>query len=206
MVPFSRKAARALLVLALVCVGVSGAALSFLHSPFFRYAADGEYPAPRIDELIWPTVGYPSLVTPGEELVVEVDLSGGGEEGAEAERASGWRASIEPSREELAALSIELEPVGAELAPSRRWPCRGGEGGEAVWHVSFRVPEGAPPELYDLRLEADVGGERIADAQPHAVAVMEDDDDDFTFITLADVHVHERDNSSLFQRQTDKGI
>lgn len=206
MVPFSRKAARALLVLALVCVGVSGAALSFLHSPFFRYAADGEYPAPRIDELIWPTVGYPSLVTPGEELVVEVDLSGGGEEGAEAERASGWRASIEPSREELAALSIELEPVGAELAPSRRWPCRGGEGGEAVWHVSFRVPEGAPPKLYDLRLEADVGGERIADAQPHAVAVMEDDDDDFTFITLADVHVHERDNSSLFQRQTDKGI
>jgi hypothetical protein len=204
---FLKRLAKGLLVLALICLAVMGAVLSFLHSPFFRYPTDGEYPTPRINELIWPTIGCPAMVVPGDDLVVEVDLWAGDEERARMEEAAGWRARLQPCREELAGLAFELQPVGARLGPSERWPNRSGEGhSEEVWKVSFRVPEEAPPELYDISLEADAGGERITDTQPHAVALVEEADEDFTFITLADIHVHERDNSALFKKQTDKGI
>jgi len=203
---FLKILARGVIILILVCVGLTGAALSFLHSPFFRYPTDGEYPAPRINELIWPTIGCPAMVMPGEGLVVEVDLRAG-EERDRMEEAEGWRARLQPSRGELADLSFELEPVGARLGPSGRWPYRSVEGrSEEVWHVSFRVPREAPPELYDLSLEVDVDGEHVTDSQPHAVSLVEDTGEDFTFVTLSDIHVHERNNSSLFKHQTDKGI
>lgn len=184
------------MILLLVCVALLGVGLSFLHSPFFRYPTDGEYPPARINELIWPTIGYPAMVTPGEELAVELDLGAGEGE------VTGWRARISPSREELESLTFELEPLGARQGESGRWPYREGR----VWHASFRVPPGVPPELYDLSVEADAGGGRISDAQPHAVAVVEEKGGGFTFVTLSDVHVHERGNSSPFKRQTDKGI
>jgi hypothetical protein len=38
------------------------------------------------------------------------------------------------------------------------------------------------------------------------VTVTTDADNDFTFITLSDIHVHERDNSTLVTKQTNKGI
>ncbi len=205
---FLRKLAAAVGVLILVMAGLTGAALSFLHSPFFRYPTEGEYPPPRIDELIWPTIGCPAVVAPGETLVMEVDLGSGDDQGLGAQGASGWRAFLTASREELHGLSIGLEPVGTRSGPSERWPDTGpgGRGDAAVWHVSLRVPTEAVPELYDLSVEVEAGGEYVTDTQPHAVAVSEGSHEEFTFITLADIHVHERDNSSLFKHQTDKGI
>ncbi|MEW6554776.1 MAG: metallophosphoesterase [Actinomycetota bacterium] len=202
---FFKAAARAVIILVLVCLGLTGALLSFLHSPFFRYPTDGEYPQPRIDELIWPTIGCPAMVVPGEVLAVEVDLDSGDAEVIQAD-ASGWQARLRPSRAELAGISLELKAVGAKPGPSERWPERAGVSGAEVWHVSFRVPAEAVPELYDLTLEVDVGGEHVSDTQPHAVALVEDADGDFTFVTLSDVHVHEPNNSSLAKHQTDKGI
>jgi len=204
---FLKRLARTALVLVLVYVAITGAVMSFLHSPFFRYPSEGEYPQPRINEIIWPSVGYPAMVVPGEVVVVEVDLWAGEEGRARMEEASGWHARMDASRDELAGLSFELELADARLDAPERWPYRSTEGrSERVWHVSFRLPEEATPELYDLSLEVDVAGERIADGQPHAVAVVEEDDEDLTFITLADIHVHERGNSSLLSTQTDKGI
>jgi hypothetical protein len=135
---------------------------------------------------------------------VEVDLSSGEEDISEP---SGWEAAITPVREEPAGPAYELEFMEARSGKSERWPYRS-EGGrsESVWHVSFRVPQEALPELYNIRVEADTGDGRISDGQPHAVAVVEDDDDDFTFITLSDIHVHERDNSAPFSTQTNKGM
>ncbi len=200
-----RGIAKAVIVLVLACFTLLGCALAFLHSPFFRFPSDGEYPAPRINELIWPTIGCPAMVVPGGELVVEVDLWAG-EESLRRE-VSGWRASLSPSRDELAGLAYELEPAGARQGASERWPYRSEEGrSEEVWHASFRIPSGVVPELYDLRVEVDAGNEHISDMQPHAVAVCADGDDDFTFITLSDIHVHERDNSAPLSAQTNKGI
>ena len=200
-----KKLLKIFVILALVCVAVLGGVLAFLHSPFFRFPSGGDYPPPHINELIWPTIGYPAMVVPGEVLEVEVDLWAGEE--SRLEEVSGWKATVSPSRDELAGLAYELEPAGARLEASGRWPYRSEEGrSEAVWHASFRVPQEAVPELYDLHVEVDVGTEHISDTQPHAVAVTEDDDDDFTFITLSDIHVHERDNSAPLSTQTNKGI
>lgn len=195
----------ALAVVVLACVALGGFALGFLYSPLFRYPTDGEYPPPHIGELIWPTIGYPAMVVPGGTLVVEVDLGTGGE--TRHGDVTGWKAWLTPSREELAGFAYALEPAVTRPGVSERWPDRSrADRSEAVWHASFLVPTAAPPELYDLRVEVDVGEEHIVDGQPHAVALVEDEDGDFTFITLSDIHVHERDNSSLFSPQTDKGI
>jgi len=205
MSPFFRKLAKGIVIFVLVCFAVMGAGLSFLHSPFFRYPADGEYPPPRINELIWPTIGYPAMVMPGEELTVELDLWTG--EGSRQEEVTGWRAYVSPSRDELDGLVYEMEPEGARLEASGHWPYRSVEGrSEDVWHASFRIPQDAVPELYDLYVEVEAGGEHVWDFQPHAVAVTADNGDDFTFVTLSDIHVHERDNSTLFATQTNKGI
>ena len=208
---FLRRLPRIFIILVFVFIGVMGAVLAFLHSPFFEYPTDGEYPPPRINELIWPTIGCPAMVVPGEVLEVEVDLDLDATPGhtSQLEDASGWKATIVPSRDELAGLSYELIPQDAYLSRSDRWTYRGAdkrdESGE-VWHAEFLVPEEVGPELYDLRVEVDAGGRRISDGQPHSVAVVEDNDNDFTFITLSDIHVHERDNSSPFSTQTNKGI
>jgi hypothetical protein len=191
MSPFLKKLAKGVVIFVLVCFAVMGAGLSFLHSPFFRYPADGEYPPPRINELIWPTIGYPAMVMPGEELTVELDLWAGEE--SMQEEVSGWHAYVSPSRDELDGLAYELEPEDARLEASEHWPYRSDQGrSEAVWHASFRVPQDAVPELYDLYVEVEAGEEHVWDFQPHAVAVTEDTGDDFTFITLSDIHVHDK--------------
>ncbi len=201
---FLKKLAKGIFIFVLVCFALLGGLLSFLHSPFFKYPADGEYPPPRINELIWPTIGYPAMVEPGGIMVIEVDLWAG--EASKAVEASGWIASLTPSRKELAGLTYELEAAGVRTGASERWPYRSAHGrSEEVWHVTFTLPEDIAPELYDLRVEASAGGALIADSQPHAVAVA-GDDDEFTFVTLSDIHVHERDNSTFFSTQTDKGI
>jgi len=202
-----KGAFKALVILVAVGALVIGAALAFANSPFFRFPTGGEYPTPRIQEIIWPTIGYPAMVVPGEVLEVEVDLRGEGDTGPQPVEVSEWRAELLPVREELSGLSYPLDHRLSELEPSERWPYLGGEDMDnSVWHVQFEVPAQAPPELYDLSLEAVVSGEPVSDSQPHAVAVTEDDDNDFTFITLSDIHVHELNNSSLLKRQTDKGI
>ncbi|MBN2025833.1 MAG: metallophosphoesterase [Actinobacteria bacterium] len=205
MSPLLTKLARGVVIFVLVCFALLGAGLSFLHSPFFRYPADGEYPPPHINELIWPTLGYPAMVIPGGELTVELDLWTGEE--SRQEDVSGWHSYLAPSRSDLDGLVYELELEDARTGTSERWPYRSREGrSEEVWHLSFRLPEEVTPELYDLRVECDSEGGRISDGQPHAVAVTPQEDGDFTFVTLSDIHVHERDNSTLFATQTDKGI
>jgi len=193
--------------LVIVSALIIGAGMAFVHSPFFRYPTDGEYPTPHIQQVIWPTIGYPAMVVSGEVLEVEVDLREEGETGTQPVDVSEWRAEILPVRDELSGLSYGLEYRLSWMEPSNKWPYLGREDiDDSIWHVEFQVPEGVPPELYDLSMEAVMSGDVVSDTQPHAVAVTENDDNDFTFITLADIHVHELDNSSLFKTQTDKGI
>ena len=161
-----------------------------------------KYPTPHVRNLVWPTIGYPALVAPGGLIEAEVDLERG-----QAERASGWQAFIRPARKALSGLSYRLDLKRAWMAVSRRWPRgtrRGGRSG--IWHVELGVPADAVPELYDLTVEADTPGGRVSDGQAHSVSVVENLKDDFTFISLADIHVHKRDITGFAQKQTDKGI
>ena len=203
-----RRAAYILGIVVLILLVAYGALAWCIYSSSGSFPTAGaEYPAPRIGELIWPTVGYPAMVTPGGLMEIEVDLRDVAGEGVQAEDVSGWRAVMKPSRKELTGLAYTLTPTGARRAASDRWPegTRFGKP-DVVWHASFRVPAEVVPELYDLHLEVEASGRLVSDSQPHAVSVTADDDDSFTFVSLADIHVHRRDISGWMQPQTDKGI
>jgi 3',5'-cyclic AMP phosphodiesterase CpdA len=183
-----------------------GLLTAFLTSPFFKYPSDGSYPEPRIGALIWPTIGYPALVVAGDTVEVEMDMRTQNA-GAQAPQAAGWTGRITACGEEMGSLSYDLETIDASLGPSNHWP-QGDPGGDSedVWHVRFKIPPQAGRELYDLRVQGAADGSIIAGEQPHALSVTEDNNDNFNFIVLSDIHVHERGNSSLFSHQTDKGI
>ncbi|MBK5094003.1 MAG: metallophosphoesterase, partial [Actinobacteria bacterium] len=158
---------------------------------------------PHISKLIWPTIGYPALVASGGLIEAEVHLN----DGAQTEQVTGWQAFIRPVRKALSGLVYRLNPRRVWRAVSSRWP-RGTRfgGNRGIWHVELEVPAGAVPELYDLTVEADTAGGHISESQQHAVSVVEDMKKDFTFVSLADVHVHQRGLTGFAQKQTDKGI
>jgi 3',5'-cyclic AMP phosphodiesterase CpdA len=189
-----------LLVLLLAYAGLS----AVVYTSVGRFPTKGaKYPTPQIRSLIWPTIGYPALVAPGGLIDAEVDLTGG----AQAERTSGWQAIIRPARKALSNLVYRLSPRRAWRSASSRWP-RGTRFGSSrgIWHVELEIPAEAVPELYDLTIEADTSIGHISDGQRHAVSVIDGPKKDLTFISLADIHVHERGLSGFAQKQTDKGI
>lgn len=169
-----------------------------------------EYPAPAIGPVIWPTMGYPSLVKPGARQEVEIDPGALIDGRLEPRQVKDLTLKLRPVREELNGLSIEMTAVGLSKKTSAHWPAGTKYGGKEVFSAVFHVPEDAPPELYDISIEGTAlcpqGNRKIEDGEPHAVAVVENDDNDFRFITLADIHVHRRDASGTFIKQTDKGL
>jgi 3',5'-cyclic AMP phosphodiesterase CpdA len=178
-----------------------------IYSAVGKFSTRGaRYPEAHISDLIWPTLGYPALVKKGGSMVVEVDP--GGSAAAEGNAAvDGWRASIRPARRQLSELSYVLPPIRSWRTPSTRWPRGTIHGkGSSLWHVEFSVPADAVPELYNLTVGWTMDGHQKEDTQEHSVAVVENSDDTFEFITLADIHVHERDMSGWLQPLTDKGI
>jgi 3',5'-cyclic AMP phosphodiesterase CpdA len=202
---------------ALKVIGVIAIVLIVIYSGIavWLYSSAGKirlkptaYPPAHIKNLIWPTIGYPSLVTPGARLEVEFDLNEVGPAGGDStETPSGWQAVLKPARAALAGLSYRLLPTRTWRDVSSRWPRGTARGGPyRVWHAQFLLSADAVPELYDLTVEADAGGKHLSDSQPHAVSVSESIGNDFRFVTLADIHVHQRNISGVFQKQTNKGI
>lgn len=68
-----RRAAYILGIVVLILLVAYGALAWCAYSSSGSFSTAGaEYPAPRIGELIWPTVGYPAMVTSGGLLEIEV--------------------------------------------------------------------------------------------------------------------------------------
>lgn len=205
-----KRVTRAILLILLAGLVLFTAAAVDAYSAVGRIPTTGaKYPTARIRQLVWPTIGYPALTTPGASMVVEVD--DGSASGAAYVR--GWRGIMTPARDELKGLAYQLIAVRSWSAASVRWPEGTAHGGtHLVWHVQFRVPPGAVPELYDLRVEWVGEGGRRRDSQAHAVSVLPPEvagpglPRSFRFLTLADIHVHKRGISGFMQPQTDKGI
>ncbi len=170
-----------------------------------------KYPAAHIKNVVWPTLCNPALVKPGYSFDVEVDLRGAppgkAGTGAQPADAGNWQVTLTPIAKELAGLSSDLSVEKAWIGRSTKWPAGSRQGrSDSVWHLACRVPAGAPGELYDLKVAVDTGGRRLTDGQPHSVSVITDTAGDFRFITMADIHVHQRDVGGLFERITDKGF
>jgi len=162
-----------------------------------------KYPNPSIVKLLWPTIGYPALTHPNGSIVLEVDPSWAEGNGVESVR---WNATITASRELLRGVSYPLEFRRAWAAESVRWhSAKHRKIPAEIWNVEFRIPD-VLCELYDLKVEGTCGSIKFEEEEPHCVSVLPEGESEFRFVTLADIHVHERGISMPMQPQTDKGI
>ncbi len=166
-----------------------------------------KYPKPRINEMAWPTIGFPSIKTPGSILTVELDLGGVGRDTRGSIRSSNCRAVLNPVRKALKWLEYVIPARSVKRGRSKHWPVDSRMGRiDDLFHIDFKLPSDILPELYDLKVMVTLGGQTLSDFEPHCVSVIEGGKDFFRFVTIADVHVHRRNISGWMQPQTNKGI
>ena len=192
---------RAVGIVVLVIIIIYGIIAINLYSSVGRFPTGFPRPAPAIKSLVWPTIGYPELVAPGSEMSAEVYLP------RVSGRSGTFTAILKPVRPELAGLEYSMGAQAYAVGASEHWP-KGTRFGEAdVWRIRFALPPRAVPELYDLTVTAALGGGQVTDTQPHAVSVTHAGADKaFTFVSLADIHVHQRNISGFMTPQSNKGI
>lgn len=196
----TRRWLRVLWIAVLVIVIIYGIGAINLYSSIGRFPTGVPRPAPHIRNLIWPTVGYPELVRAGATLSAEFEASG-------LDRNAAFTATLTPVRPELAGLSYKLASTGSTPGGSEHWPAGTSHGGDTVWRVRFALPASAVPELYNLSVAAAGGAVKVTDSQEHSVSIRPAGaGKDFTFLTLADIHVHRLNISMPLDPQTNKGI
>jgi predicted MPP superfamily phosphohydrolase len=58
-----------------------------------------------------------------------------------------------------------------------------------LWNMNVTIPLIVPEELYNISIMLDQNGTSVSSSQPRAVSVVEEFNDDFSFIHLTDFHV-----------------
>ena len=188
-------------IVLLAMIVVYGAVAVNVYSSVGKFPADETMPPARITSIVWPTIGFPAIVAPGSELAVELDLPS---EAASVPRVS---AVLEPVRPELEGLSYPMAASSVAPARSSHWPRGTAYGSGRVTVARFSVPQGALAELYDLSIVAAIGGRTVADVQRNCVSVASlSGSGGFRFVSLTDIHVHERGISGFMNPVSDKGI
>ncbi|MFW6113391.1 MAG: metallophosphoesterase family protein [Actinomycetota bacterium] len=145
---------------------------------------------PKIQEIIYPTMGYPQIVTAGEEFVIEFDFSLDDPGASPPSSADNWEVAITSSNG-YAPYTAELETAGTEEGASLRWPEDSGREVYDVYLVTVAVPGDVPPDLYDLEVSVEVDGESVKDSQPNALSVVEEIKEDYTVLQVTDIHVYD---------------
>ena len=152
----------------------------------------------KIKHLVYPTLGQPVIIEKGGTFKLEFDFIGKGE------------AFIQPNVQQWSVTlssSNDRWPTGTECVVetatdgvSEKWPGdstgvqwegSGPWAGREVWKVTVRVPADTRPDLYDLKVTADGLSTSVSDSQPHAVQVIEEFKDDYTFIQITDFHIND---------------
>jgi len=188
-----------IIMVVIVVYGVMGV---IVYSSAGRYPTGRPTPPPHIRSLIWPTIGYPEFASGGGLLRAEILIPG-----TAAGSTGTFTATLTPARAELDGLAYTMQAAGYSRGVSRRWPTGTMHGSEQVWEAVFRLPADAVPELYDLNVSAAIAGRSVSDAQRHSVSIVAPGrEGDFTFISLADVHVHQQNVSGFLFPQINKGI
>ncbi len=151
----------------------------------------------KINHLIYPTLGQPVFVKDGEAFTLEFDYVGRGE-GAGQPMVAEWTATLSSSND-LWPTEVLCPVEIASTGVSERWPGdstadywkgSGPWAGKEVWKVTVRVPPDTRPDLYDLLIQAQ-GLDLIEDSQPHAVRVVDEYKDEYTFIQITDCHIND---------------
>ncbi len=142
----------------------------------------------KIDQLIYPTLGYPQIVTPGGDFTFEFDFTLDDAAKSQPDTVASWQAAITASNSP-ASYQADLDITGVELGSSSRWQQGSGRQVYDIYKVTARVPEDVPPDLYDLEVTAGAGGEDVTDSQPNCVSVAANIDGDYKVVQLTDIHV-----------------
>lgn len=135
----------------------------------------------KIHELVYPTIGCPAIVAPGQSMTAIVLLSNGG-------ATSDWSATLSTRADPLA-LRFELTPQSVAYdAPA------------GTYTVTLKLPDHMPVDTYDLELISS-GLPRGLDSQPNAVRLWRGFDT-FTIAHIADTQV--RDPNTLYPQKFDQ--
>ena len=145
----------------------------------------------HIRNIIYPTLGYPSITPCGDTLTVEYDP-----------RNQDWsqglptlmdfRASITTTNSAYP-VTRTLEPLSFEVGYSSHWPeySESAQPNAKIYIVTFRIPESVPVHLYDMTMSGKkLDGTWMADdSQPHALQTVVQYKTDFKYAQLTDIHV-----------------
>jgi 3',5'-cyclic AMP phosphodiesterase CpdA len=145
---------------------------------------------PKIQEIIYPILGYPSIVPAGEEFTMEVDFTMDDPAAAQPGSVEEWQVSIASSNAYVP-YKTGLEVTGAEMGTSQRWLEDSGREVYDVYLVDVKVPEDVPPDLYDLEVSVKADGEEVADSQPNTLSVVDEIKDNYKFVQVTDIHVYD---------------
>ena len=131
---------------------------------------------PLITYIIDPVFGMPTfwLAGGGDDPVIIIDTRGAGYD-KDGGNGFSWSASLEKSRGAI--------PVSREL------PIESVEYYAPYFILHPFVSPDIPVDLYDLVVSVEIGGKVYSDFQPHAVKVIDELKNEFSFLTVADIHV-----------------
>ncbi len=143
---------------------------------------------PKIDELIYPTLGYPQIVKVGGDFLLEFDFTRDMPGARQPTQLKSWQVSVSSSNS-FAPYTAQLEVEGADFGRSAHWVEGSGREVYEVWRVRVRVPQDIPPDLYDLEVQVEADGEEILDSQPHCLSVATEIKSEYEVVQFTDVHV-----------------
>ena len=152
----------------------------------------------KIKHLVYPTLGQPVIIKKGETFTLEFDFIGKGEAFIQPNILQ-WNVTLSSSNDRWPT-ETECVVESATDGISERWPGdstgvywegSGPWAGREVWKVTVGVPIDTRSDLYDLRVTADSFSTTVSDSQPHAVQVIDEFKDDYTFIQITDFHIND---------------
>jgi|GEM_PF-585676 len=165
----------------------------------------------KVNQLMYPTMGNPRIIVPGEQFEVEFDPRNWSYDPNPAPDMENFqvyaRTSVDyyhdwekhqlPIKADDQQYGVEkLLPVASvTVGDSTQYPGIPHISNQLVnrniYRVKVTIPSGLPKDLYDLRVRATFhdGGSTIEDMQPHCLSVVDQYKSNFSVIQLSDIHV-----------------
>lgn len=168
---FGTKKAVFLWCLSLLFLGEGigeGRSLSSLPNPHYSDELP-YYISPLIEKvkhIVYPVMGFPTIVVAGESLTAVVSLDDGG-------KTSDWAMKISTHHSVRQTYTLNTVECGFD--------------GSGYYTVTGVVPHQVPREVFDLVITSENSG--ISDSQPNAVRVINESRHDYRFVHVTDLHI-----------------
>ena len=175
-----------LLVIAIL-LALVGVYLLVIPSPERAGAQNPDY-MDRIKYVIYPTIGFPAIIECGSSFIIEFDPRNQ-DFTQPFVTMKAFEVSVTTSNGDYP-VTRTLPVESYEKGYSNRWPLLTDNSSAQIYLVTVTVPHDVPFDLYDLHVTGTQNDDTpIPDSQPHALQVVEEYKDRFSFCQLTDIHV-----------------